>query len=108
MNSDEWKELGAFVDGELEPLRACEIANQLQHDPALRRHLQEIAHLSAAMRAPSCYFLAPQTLRLAVRMAAAQRPRPNGSTLLSRWFAWRPMASALAVAGLLALSMGLT
>ncbi|MEP6940898.1 MAG: hypothetical protein ABI846_14120 [Rudaea sp.] len=102
-----WEELSAFVDGELEPARAGQIASHVQHDSTLRRQVQEIGRLSAALKAPSCYFLAPKTLRSAVCRAAAERSRPKGSTVLSRWFAWRPMASALALAGLFALSIRL-
>jgi anti-sigma factor RsiW len=105
----EWNELSAFVDGELHSARARGIAEQLQQDSTLLRQVREIQHLSASLKAPTSYYRAPETLRLAIRMASAAqaRPRWNGFAALQRWFAWRPMASALALAGFLALSVSL-
>jgi anti-sigma factor RsiW len=106
----EWNELSAFVDGELAPERAREIADRAPQDAVLQREIEQIEHLSACVKASGCYYRAPESLRLAVRLAGADRPRrPRpGLAVARQWFAWRPMASALALAGLFAFSISLT
>ena len=108
--ASDWNELSAFVDGELDVARARNIAERVLQDSVLRRQIEDMRRLSASLKALTYYYRAPETLRLAIRMAGADCPRPrrHGFSALRQWFEWRPMASALAIAGVLAFSVSLT
>jgi anti-sigma factor RsiW len=107
--ASDWNELSAFLDGEVDPARARNIAERLLDDSALSRQIEDMRRLSATLKSTT-YYRAPDTLRLAIRRAGADSPRPpwHGVATLRRWFEWRPMASALAIAGVLVFSVNLT
>lgn len=105
----EWPELSGFLDGELDQLRTRRIANQMRDDPILRGRIQELEGLCAEVKSQARYYRAPETLRLALRTTIARRGRRRRAVAAFRqWFAWRPMASALALAGSFAFSVSLT
>jgi anti-sigma factor RsiW len=106
MNTPDWKELNAYADGELAPARALEITCQVDQDEAIGRELHDISRLRASLKTGLRYYRAPKSLLESLPIAVAERaPKPgNNRAGLRRWFAWRPMASALAMVGLFAIS----
>ncbi|HEV7575041.1 MAG TPA: hypothetical protein VGO85_03280 [Caldimonas sp.] len=117
----DWKELSAFVDGELTDRRAREIEARVKESAPLGSRIAELRHLQTVMLHGTDYHRAPEALRLAILDAsrpprsqhafasrrAAASPWPGIGTL-QRWFAWRPLASSLALASLLAFTLNLT
>jgi len=77
--ASDWNELSAFVDGELEVARARNIAERVLQDSVLRRQIEDMRRLSASLKALTYYYHAPETLRLAIRMAGADCPPPAGT-----------------------------
>lgn len=120
----DWAELSAWVDNELSEARARDIEMRLKQSPGLRGQATELRHLRASLRERSEYHRAPASLRATVLAASGRQwpsspasrvaPHARPSTLstgrraIGSWFAWRPMASGLALAGLLALAFNLT
>jgi anti-sigma factor RsiW len=96
--------INAFVDGELDLAAQLEVETQLRADPALRRQVDEVRQLQAAVRERGDYHAAPAALR--ARMAtlmvppkeeAVRRPAPKASLadVLRHWLSWRPLAASL-------------
>ena len=118
----DWEEVGAFVDGELTSERVLEIEAGAKESASFFREIEGVRRLQACVREQTDYHRAPDALRLSILDACAQRApsqaKPawpqwlsgpgSGLRVLQRWFAWRPMASALAVAGFLVFSVNLT
>jgi anti-sigma factor RsiW len=91
------QELNAFVDGELHLSRQLEIEARLRDDEALRAQVESLQRLRDDVRSQADYHAAPAALRMA--MSGAPSPSlQDARATLRRWFAWRPLASALAVA----------
>jgi anti-sigma factor RsiW len=95
----EWDELSAWVDNELSAARSQDLEVRLAQSPPLRGRAAELRRLRVCTRQRADYYRAPRSLRVAVR--AAGRPHERA---LQSWFAWRPMASGLVLAGVLALA----
>jgi anti-sigma factor RsiW len=115
MNADpSFQELNAFVDGELHLSRQLEIEARLRDDEGVRVQVESLKRLRADVRNRADYHVAPAALRTAIvgamgsiapdaSMPDASRLAPSPSlhhprATLHRWFAWRPLASALVVA----------
>ena len=118
----DWEELSAFVDGELTAARALEIEARAKESARLFKEVEGLRRLQTRMREQTDYHRAPAVLRLSILEACAQRKSSQvsltlprwlvapwgGLGTLQRWFSWRPMASALAVAGFIVFSVNLT
>jgi anti-sigma factor RsiW len=98
MNADpSLPELNAFVDGELHLSRQLEIEARLRDDDVVRSQVESLKRLRDDVRNRADYHAAPAALRAA--MSGAPSPsRHDARATLRRWFAWRPMVSALVVA----------
>lgn len=48
----DWEALNAYVDGELEPAHAADIADRIAHDPALARQAAALTGMKAALAEP--------------------------------------------------------
>ena len=103
------QELNAFVDGELHLSRQLEIEARLRDDESLRAQVESLKRLREDVRSQADYHAAPAALRTALACTlgstapddSRRAPSPSRQDVratLRRWFAWRPMASALAVA----------
>jgi anti-sigma factor RsiW len=108
------QELNAYVDGELHLSRQLEIEARLRDDDVLRAQVESLNRLRDHVRSHTDYHAAPAALRTAIARASgsiapdASMPdasrhapspaRQDARATLRRWFAWRPLASALAVA----------
>lgn len=49
----DWEALNAYVDGELDPARTAEVAEQIAHDPALARQAAALTGMKAALAKPN-------------------------------------------------------
>jgi anti-sigma factor RsiW len=100
--------LNAFVDGELDLAAQLEIEEQLRSDAGLRRQVDEIRQLQAAVRERGDYHAAPAALRarMATLMAPskeappAQAPAPKAplADVLRRALSWRRLAASISFA----------
>jgi anti-sigma factor RsiW len=124
------RQLGAFVDGELDLSRQLEIEKSIEQDAAARAGADSLRRLRETVRNAADYHPAPAALRerLAAQFAAAPAsdaqasaagsataPRASGRGAVragesswQRWFAWRPMGLSLAFSALLAWGVGLS
>lgn len=102
------QELNAFVDGELELGRQLAIEARLAIDAALRAEVDALRHLRAAVRERAAYHAAPDALRGRLLPAAAGSASRSETRRAGwrRWFAWRPLLPAFALAGLVAWAAG--
>src|SRR2546423_11214313 len=66
--------LSAYVDGELAPDRAAEIADHLTTCPACSAEYQALLETVAALRSQLTRFTAPDVLRARIRAAVAATP----------------------------------
>jgi anti-sigma factor RsiW len=118
------QQLNAFVDGELDLSKQLEIEAMLRADPALQAQVDRLRGLREAVRTRADYHAAPAALRERIRSLAVAQAAPVGAApgkrpsppvrpglrvteMLKRWFAWRPLASALGVVAVLAVSLNL-
>ena len=95
----------AYVDGELDLLKAVEIEQHLGFCPACKVQYDRLRELSSSVRANAAYHAAPQAAR--ARFAAAL-PRDHACTLRPTPRGWIGMAAALAFAVLVGLGLGLS
>jgi anti-sigma factor RsiW len=114
------RQLHAFVDGELDLKSQLDIESQLEADAALRRQVDELRQLRAAVREHADYHVAPDELRrrMAALAAASQKrhgppapaPAPTPArggaigAAVERWLGWRPLAASLGFACVLAVT----
>ena len=104
-------ELNAFVDAELELSRHLEIEARLRDSASLRAQVEGLKRLRDGVRSHADYHPSPAALRAAIAGKLAttapepstpppspRKPLPPRSivAVLQRWFAWRPLATALA------------
>lgn len=125
-----WK-LEAFVDGELDLVSQLEIEDRLKGDPALRRQLDEIRGLREQVRELAERHVAPAALRARIesrlrnpaatapalpqapaprRPPAPARPSPTAAGVaeaVQRWLGWRPLATSMGFAAVLAVAVNL-
>lgn len=106
------QQLNAFVDGELPLDQQLAVEAQLEVDAALQREVAALRALRDAVRERADCHAAPEALRARLGLAVsaptstaaapidALRAVPRGAW--QRWFAWRPMLPAFALAGLAA------
>jgi len=118
----DWEELNALVDGELTSGHALEVEARVKKSTRLLEVVKGLRRLQTSIREQAEYHRAPDALRMALMEAHAPRAAPQvglslarwliapaGSVgMLQRWFSRRPMASALALAGLLVFSLNVT
>ncbi len=90
----------AFVDGELDLHDQLDMEQRLDREPALRRRVDALRALQAAVREHADYHPAPADFRR--RMTT---PPAASATAPSRWFAWRPFAASSAFAAALAVTV---
>jgi anti-sigma factor RsiW len=108
-------QLGAFVDGELDLKSRLDLEKQLAIDAALRRQVDEILQLREAVRQHADFNAAPVELRrrMAALMTPSQQkpaaPQPARAgaigEVLQRWLGWRPLATSLSFAAVLAVAV---
>jgi anti-sigma factor RsiW len=109
--------LNAFVDGELDLASQLEIEAQLRDDAGLRRQVDEIRQLQAAVRERGDYHAAPAEFRArmttllapkgeaatkeaATKEAPPLRPpaaKPSLADGLRQWLSWRPLAASMSL-----------
>lgn len=120
--SPDREEIIAIVDGELTSEHALEVEARVMKSARLLEEVKGLRRLQVCIREQAEYHRAPAALRMALLEAHAPRAAPQvglslarwliapaGSVgMLRRWFSWRPMASASALAGLLVFSLNLT
>jgi anti-sigma factor RsiW len=103
--------LSAWIDDALDDEQRVAAQALLEHNPDLRRELEWMRSLRAAVRAHARHYVAPSALRLALNKRLAEKPvdartpRLLGLLRPSAWpglFAWHPMAVALSFAVLMA------
>lgn len=94
------QELHAFVDGELELARQVAIERRLVSEPALRMEVEELRALRAAIREGAEYHRAPTGLMSELSWPGVE-PGAQAVPGWRRWFAWRPLLPAFALAALL-------
>ena len=111
MNTDpDWRELNAFVDGELGLARQLEIEARLREGGPLCAQVEGLQNLRESLRGKADYHAAPAALRARVTGpgAAAHEKMPrswSGRAAVQRWFAWRPLVPALAFVTVLAVAL---
>ena len=129
-SQEAWK-IEAFVDGELDLASQLEIEDRLPGDPALRRQVDEIRSLREQVREHAERHVAPAALRARIagrlqgaqavpaapaqatvprRASAPARPPATGSGAagaIQRWLGWRPLATSLGFAAVLAVAVNL-
>ena len=99
------QQLDAFVDGELELRQQLAIEARLAGDAALRAEVDALRSLRDAVRDRAEYHPLPGALR--ARLLPSVSPRAAEPRAQWRgWFAWRPMLTAFALAGVAAWSLG--
>lgn len=103
------QELNAFVDGELELARQVTIEAQIANDAALRTEVDTLRELRSAVRDRADYHVAPPALLARLRWSGLA-PTEVVPAMVGwrRWFAWRPLVPAFALAGLLVWGLNLT
>ena len=109
-------QLNAFVDGELDLARQLELEALLREDAALRAQVEQLRAMRQAVRGRADYHAAPPALRERIQrmtvkspiVAQPTAPRTGAAAALRRWFAWRPLVSALGVMAALAVALNLT
>jgi anti-sigma factor RsiW len=87
--------VNAYLDGELDPLRALQFERRLAAEPALAQRLERLAALRAALRSDIDRDLPPERLRTWIETKVAPprtSPRPP----------WRAMAASALVGAVLA------
>jgi len=90
--------IGAWLDGELPPAEAAEVAAHLERCPACAAELEGLRQLGAAIRRELPRLAAPEALRAAVRAEAAAPPAsPPPIALRRRRAAPRWLALAASV-----------
>jgi len=99
--------LNAFVDGELDLAAQLEVEAQLRGDAGLRRQVDEIRQLQAAVRERGEYHAAPAEFR--ARMATLMAPpkevtplqapaaKPPLADVLRQWLSWRPLVASMSL-----------
>ena len=111
---NEHERIWAFIDGELDLSDQLDMERRYEAEPALRQQVDDARELRGSVKEAS-YHAAPDALRQRILAqmgraaapvpAAAPAPRKAGRSLadvLGEWFAWKPMASAFAAAGVAA------
>jgi anti-sigma factor RsiW len=113
-NTHDVQQLNAFIDGELDLKSQLEFEARLRSDAALRTQADRLRQLRGALREGADYHAAPAALREHLHAslappAAAALPRPSAgaAAALQRWFGWRPLATSLMVASVLAVALNL-
>ncbi|MES2229322.1 MAG: anti-sigma factor [Pseudomonadota bacterium] len=110
------RELGAFVDAELDLKSRLDLERQLAEDADLRRQVDEIRQLREAVREHADYHRAPEGCRQQWARSMAQAGQPSTpppararaiGAAVRRWFGWRPLAASLGLAAVLAVTSNL-
>ena len=125
--ANDFSQLDAFVDGELDLKSQLEIERRMESDAALRRQVEDLRQLRSAVRGHASYHAAPEALRarlaqLAAVEAGAARPAEAGTVrpaarrhapgraaaeAVWRWLAWRPLAASFGFAAVLAVALNM-
>jgi anti-sigma factor RsiW len=102
-------QVGAEIDGELDPARRQELDQHLQDCPSCRAAHEAQSALSAAVRSSADRFTASAALRSRVRAALAEAaaPPPATSRLPARFWTWLGTSAGVAGAAMLAASLAL-
>lgn len=110
MNAEpDWRELNAFVDGELGLARQLEIEARLREGGPLGAQVEGLRNLRESLRSKTDYHAAPAALRARIAGLGAAAPEEvrsgSGRAVMQRWFAWRPLLPAFAIVALLAVAL---
>lgn len=110
------RELGAFVDGELDLPRQLALEALLAQDPRLQAEVAQLRRVRDAVREDGHYHAMPAALKRRLHAAAGRHDMPGSEheapavalVRPSRWRAAPPWATAAALAASLALGSALT
>jgi len=99
--SPDLRELGAFVDGELDLQRQLQLETELAGDGVQRAEVERLRALRQTVRAHADYHPAPEALRARLQQALGQQARgvaPATPAVARRPFAWPAFATGIAAA----------
>ena len=125
--ANDFSQLDAFIDGELDLKSQLEIERRMESDAALRRQVEDLRQLRSAVRGHASYHAAPDTLRArlaqlasvdagAAGPAEARTARPAArrhapgraaAEAVWRWLAWRPLVASFGFAAVLAVALNM-
>jgi anti-sigma factor RsiW len=112
--NDDYLQMNAFVDRELELGRQLEMEERLRSDEGLARRIEELGQLRTAIREGASYHAAPTSLRrrLGGSLAPDQPKRTRApvdvAAAIRQWFDWRPLVASFAVVAIVATAANVT